>query len=193
LATTALEPLHALIEAHVLGAERLHGDDTTVPILAKGKTVTGRIWTCAPSGEVERRLPGRDQINIAPVRRPESALIFEAGAFERKTGTTFANAPVFAMTDRLAELRRRPRFITLRVIANRSIPRAICKASPVFCRLTLFRVTTRFTILSEPRVRSSRRYAGRMPGASFSNSPTLPPMRGVAKKLQQSRRSRSKR
>ncbi len=41
----ALEPLHALIEAHVLAAERLHGDDTTVPILAKGKTVTGRIWT----------------------------------------------------------------------------------------------------------------------------------------------------
>jgi len=43
--TAALQPLHALIEAHVLGAERLHGDDTTVPILAKGKTVTGRIWT----------------------------------------------------------------------------------------------------------------------------------------------------
>ncbi|MEJ2117680.1 MAG: IS66 family transposase, partial [Alphaproteobacteria bacterium] len=43
--TTALEPLHALIETHVLAAERLHGDDTTVPILAKGKTVTGRIWT----------------------------------------------------------------------------------------------------------------------------------------------------
>jgi transposase len=42
--TTALAPLHALIEAHVLAAERLHGDDTTVPILAKGKTVTGRIW-----------------------------------------------------------------------------------------------------------------------------------------------------
>jgi transposase len=40
-----LQPLHELIEAHVLGAERLHGDDTTVPILAKGKTVTGRIWT----------------------------------------------------------------------------------------------------------------------------------------------------
>ena len=43
--TTALRPLHALIERHVLAAERLHGDDTTVPILAKGKTVTGRIWT----------------------------------------------------------------------------------------------------------------------------------------------------
>jgi transposase len=43
--TTVLQPLHALIEVHVLGAERLHGDDTTVPILAKGKTVTGHIWT----------------------------------------------------------------------------------------------------------------------------------------------------
>ncbi len=32
------------IEAHVLSAERLHGDDTTVPVLAKGKTDTGRIW-----------------------------------------------------------------------------------------------------------------------------------------------------
>ena len=40
-----LRPLHALIEPHVLAAERLHGDDTTVPILAKGKTVKGRIWT----------------------------------------------------------------------------------------------------------------------------------------------------
>ena len=37
--------LYALIERHVLAAERLHGDDTTVPILARGKTVTGHIWT----------------------------------------------------------------------------------------------------------------------------------------------------
>ncbi len=42
---SALQPLHALIERHVLAAERLHGDDTTVPILAKGKTVKGHIWT----------------------------------------------------------------------------------------------------------------------------------------------------
>jgi len=44
-ATTALAPLHALIVRHVMAAERLHADDTTVPILAKGKTDTGRIWT----------------------------------------------------------------------------------------------------------------------------------------------------
>jgi transposase len=41
----ALSPLHALIRAHVHAAARLHGDDTTVPLLAKGKTVTARLWT----------------------------------------------------------------------------------------------------------------------------------------------------
>jgi len=45
ICTAVLQPLHALIEAHVLAAERLHGDDTTVPILAKNKTIKGHIWT----------------------------------------------------------------------------------------------------------------------------------------------------
>lgn len=40
-----LDPLRRLIEAHVTAAERLHGDDTTVPVLAQGKTDTGRLWT----------------------------------------------------------------------------------------------------------------------------------------------------
>jgi transposase len=42
--TSALSPLVALIAAHVFAAERLHGDDTTVPVLARGKTITGRVW-----------------------------------------------------------------------------------------------------------------------------------------------------
>ena len=41
----ALRPLFELIEAHILAGERLHGDDTTVPVLAKGKNKTGRFWT----------------------------------------------------------------------------------------------------------------------------------------------------
>ena len=48
--TAALAPLHELIRAHVLAAERLHGDDTTVPVLAKGKTITGR-----PSPSIDAR------------------------------------------------------------------------------------------------------------------------------------------
>jgi transposase len=43
--TANLSPLVALIRAHVMAAERLHGDDTTVPVLAKGKTSIGRLWT----------------------------------------------------------------------------------------------------------------------------------------------------
>src|SRR3982751_3063556 len=40
-----LAPLLRRVEAHVFVAERLHGDDTTVPVLATGKTITGRLWT----------------------------------------------------------------------------------------------------------------------------------------------------
>lgn len=40
----AVRPIFELIEAYVLSADRLHGDDTKIPILAKGKTDTGRIW-----------------------------------------------------------------------------------------------------------------------------------------------------
>jgi transposase len=40
-----LTPIYELIKAHVFAAERIHGDDTTVPVLAKMKTRTGRIWT----------------------------------------------------------------------------------------------------------------------------------------------------
>ena len=39
-----LGPVLRRVEAHVMAAERLHGDDTTVPVLAKGKTDTGRCW-----------------------------------------------------------------------------------------------------------------------------------------------------
>ena len=44
-ACVALAPLLQQLQAHVLAAERLHGDDTTVPVLAKGKTDIARCWT----------------------------------------------------------------------------------------------------------------------------------------------------
>ena len=40
----ALAPLVQRLKACVMNAERLHGDDTTVPVLAKGKTDVGRSW-----------------------------------------------------------------------------------------------------------------------------------------------------
>jgi transposase len=41
----ALAPLIDAIRIHVMSAERIHADDTTVPVLAKMKAVVGRIWT----------------------------------------------------------------------------------------------------------------------------------------------------
>ena len=41
---TVLNPLWRLIEVHVMAAERLHADDTTVPVLAEGKTDIARCW-----------------------------------------------------------------------------------------------------------------------------------------------------
>ncbi len=52
-----LAPLLTRVEAHVFAAERLHGDDTTVPVLAKGKTDTGRCWVYVRD---DRPFGGRD-------------------------------------------------------------------------------------------------------------------------------------
>jgi len=41
-----LDPIVAAIRRHVFAAEKIHGDDTTVPVLAPGlgRTKTGRLW-----------------------------------------------------------------------------------------------------------------------------------------------------
>ena len=44
-AAATLAPLVEVVRRHVLAGARLHADDTPVPVLAKGKTRTGRLWT----------------------------------------------------------------------------------------------------------------------------------------------------
>ena len=46
-ASRLLEPLLEALRRHVMAAEKLHGDDTPIPVLApgNGKTKTGRLWT----------------------------------------------------------------------------------------------------------------------------------------------------
>ena len=40
-----LLPLADLIRAHAFNGDRIHGDETPVPLLAKGKTIKARLWT----------------------------------------------------------------------------------------------------------------------------------------------------
>src|ERR1043166_5023352 len=52
-----LMPLIEVVRSHVFAAEPIHADDTTVPVLAKGKTRTGRLWTYVRD---DRPFGGRD-------------------------------------------------------------------------------------------------------------------------------------
>ena len=75
-----LEPLFRLIEAHVMATGRLHGDDTTVPVLAKGKTTTGRVWVYVRD---DRPFGGADPpaalFHFSPDRRGEHPQAHLAG------------------------------------------------------------------------------------------------------------------
>jgi len=69
---TVMQPIYARISAHVFAARRLHCDDTTVPVLAKGKTITGRCWVYVrddhPFGE---EIPPAAVFYYSPDRRGE--------------------------------------------------------------------------------------------------------------------------
>jgi len=73
-AAATLMPLLLLIRAHVFAAERIHADDTTVPVLAKGKTRTGRaLDLCSRRSTVWRpRSARRGVLLLARSRRRAS-------------------------------------------------------------------------------------------------------------------------
>ena len=130
--TAALAPLFKRLEAYVLSAERLHGDDTTVPVLAKGKTDTGRIWVYvrddkpfggqappgavfyysrdragehpqAHLGQLQRNLPGRCLWRLWQALRTRAAT---PGPILEAACWVHARRPFFVMAD-LAENARR--------------------------------------------------------------------------------------
>jgi len=92
-ASFALMPIFRLIEAYVFAAERVHGDDTTVPVMAKGKTDTGRLWDYVRD---DRPFGGADPPPVARIiendRQP--GLILEAGCFAHARRKFFELADV---------------------------------------------------------------------------------------------------
>ena len=127
-----LEPILRRIEAHVLAAERLHGDDTTVPVLAKGKTDTGRCWVYVrddrpfggPAPPAAMFYYSRDRAGEHPqAHLANYARIFQADAYggynklyepDRKPGPILeaacwvhARRPFFIMADVAENARRK--------------------------------------------------------------------------------------
>ncbi len=126
-----LDPILRRFEAHVFAADRLHGDDTTVPVLAKGKTDTGRCWVYVrddrpfggPAPPAAMFYYSRDRAGEHPqAHLADYAGIFQADAYggynklyeaDRKPGPILeaacwahARRPFFIMAD-LAENARR--------------------------------------------------------------------------------------
>jgi transposase len=69
-----LAPILRRVEAHVFAAERLHGDDTTVPVLAKGRTDTGRCWVYVRDDVRLAARVRRRRCSITRATGPASAL-----------------------------------------------------------------------------------------------------------------------
>ena len=137
-----LAPLLERIEAHVFAAERLHGDDTTVPVLARGKTDLGRCWVYVrddrpfggPAPPATMFYYSRDRSGAHPVRHLAGyAGILQADAYsgynklyeaDRRPGRIIeagcwvhARRPFFLLADIEANARRKAEGKTAGVIS----------------------------------------------------------------------------
>jgi transposase len=98
-----LDPILEAIRRHVFAADRLHVDDTTVPVLAKLKTITGRIWAYVRD---DRPFGGKD--------RPAALFYYSrsrAGDYPRAHLSGWSGimqADAFAGFNQLYEAQRRP-------------------------------------------------------------------------------------
>ena len=137
-----LSPLIERIEAHVFAAQRLHGDDTTVPVLARGKTDLGRCWVyvrddrpfSGPAPPAAMFYYSRDRSGAHPVRHlADYAGILQADAYsgynklyeaDRRPGPIIeagcwvhARRPFFVLADIATNVRRKAEGKTAGVIS----------------------------------------------------------------------------
>jgi transposase len=82
-AAATLMPLVEAIRDHVFAAERIHADDTTVPVLDTGKTRTGRLSTCcfmSPAGHSIRSETGSIRLKGCLTMQGRALSITSCGA-----------------------------------------------------------------------------------------------------------------
>ena len=96
-------PLVEAVRAHVFAAERLHADDTTVPVLDPGRTRTGRLWTYVRD---DRPFGGADPPAAAYFYSPDRTGKHPEEHLASWTGSMQADA--YAGYNRLYEAGRKP-------------------------------------------------------------------------------------
>jgi len=149
----ALAPLLRRIERHVFAAERLHSDDTTVPVLAKGKTDAGRCWVYVrddrpfggPAPPAAMFYYSHDRGGDHPRAHLDGyAGIFQADGYaklyeaNRKPGPLIeaacwvhARRPFFVMADVAADARRKAQGQTTSAISPLALE-AVCRIDALF-------------------------------------------------------------
>jgi transposase len=96
-------PLVLAIQRHVFAAERIHADDTTVPVLAKEKTRIGRLWAHVRD---DRPFGGPDPPAAAFFYSPDRG--GEHPERQLATFTGIMQADAYAGFNRLYEPNRKP-------------------------------------------------------------------------------------
>src|SRR4051794_6846829 len=124
-----LRPLYDLIRAHVFAASRVHGDDTTVPVLATGKCRTGRLWTYVrddkPFGGRDPRAAvffySRDRTGANPARHLDGyAGILQADAYAGFTRLCASDRHPGPLTEAACWAHGRRKFFVLADIAAKA-------------------------------------------------------------------------
>ncbi len=98
-----LMPLVEVIRAHVFAAERIHADETTVPVLDTGKTRTGRLWTYVRD---DRPFAGADPPAAAYFYSPDRGGVHPEAHLASYSGPMQADA--YSGFNRLYEPTRQP-------------------------------------------------------------------------------------
>jgi transposase len=98
-----LMPMVEAIHAHVFAAERIHADETTVPVLDIGKTRTGRLWTYVRD---DRPFAGADPPAAAYFYSPDRGGVHPEAHLATYAGLMQADA--YAGFNKLYEPGRKP-------------------------------------------------------------------------------------
>ncbi len=135
-----LSPLADRIRAHVFAGERIHGDDTPVPLLAKGKTVTARLWVYVrddkPFGGADPPAAmyffSRDRTGEHPQRHlAHYGGILQADAYAGFNGLYEAARKPVPITEAACWAHGRRKFFVLADIASRARNRKPAIVSPL--------------------------------------------------------------
>lgn len=135
-----LAPLAERIRAHVFAGERIHGDDTPVPLLARTKTIKARLWTYvrddAPFGGADPPAAvfyfSRDRAGIHPERHlAHYGGILQADAYAGFGGLYEPDRKPQPITEAACWAHARRKFFVLADIASTARSRKAAVLSPL--------------------------------------------------------------